>query len=415
MLKKLMIKNFKAIQNMTIEFTPLTVLIGGEFLRKKHGLAGAGFSAFRRGAGHPEYLREKGWTFEEIKSNTGDGENKPIEFIAAFMFSGNTVEWYFAAGCDNEKWSTREFFRVNGKGVISYRVGPGIFNGLMTADTPEPFKNIKLESSVLKIIDDYLKTMCFGKDEIFKLKSFLWKSVYFGLLSPERMRSGNRNIYDDIGPGGESLAAYINGMSKDHKKELEEDVSGIIGSKIGICVKDINGRFIVHTLEKFGNDTTETAASHISDGLLRIIAFSVIMQKTKTVQLALPQGGLNFGQPGSIVTLAEEDLRNGMILLDEIENGINPYLTERLAGLFRGVVAGTNRQVIVTTHSPVILNDFVPEEVVFLWKDKNGAAHCEKMFSTEKMREALGFLNPGEIWENYGKDAILTKLVDCHD
>jgi hypothetical protein len=32
------------------------------------------------------------------------------------------------------------------------------------------------------------------------------------------------------------------------------------------------------------------------------------------------------------------------------------------------------------------------------------------MFSTEAMREALDFLNPGEIWENYGKDAILTKL-----
>jgi hypothetical protein len=26
------------------------------------------------------------------------------------------------------------------------------------------------------------------------------------------------------------------------------------------------------------------------------------------------------------------------------------------------------------------------------------------------MREALEFLNPGEIWENFGKDVILTKL-----
>jgi hypothetical protein len=58
----------------------------------------------------------------------------------------------------------------------------------------------------------------------------------------------------------------------------------------------------------------------------------------------------------------------------------------------------------------VLLNDFKPEEVVFLWKDKNGNIHSKKFFDTEEMREALDFLNPGEIWENYGKDTILAKL-----
>jgi hypothetical protein len=62
----------------------------------------------------------------------------------------------------------------------------------------------------------------------------------------------------------------------------------------------------------------------------------------------------------------------------------------------------------------VILNDFKPEEIVFLWKDKNGAVHSRKFFATEEMREALDFLNPGEIWFNYGKDAILRKLVTVH-
>jgi predicted ATPase len=163
-------------------------------------------------------------------------------------------------------------------------------------------------------------------------------------------------------------------------------------------------------LEEFGNNNTKTAASHISDGLLRIIAFSAIMQKTKTIELTMPEGNLNFGQPGEIIIFGEEDLRNGMMLLDEIENGINPYLTERVVGLFRKVVVDTNRQIIVTTHSPVLLNDFKPEGAVFLWKDRNGSVHCKQMFSTEEMRKALDFLNPGEIWENYGKDTIPTKL-----
>jgi predicted ATPase len=415
MLKKLTIKNFKALQNMTIEFTPLTVLIGGNSCGKSTVLQALDFLRSAAVRDIPEYLREKGWTSEEIKSNPGDGENKPIEFIATFMFANNTLEWYFIADSTDDKWSTRELFSLNGKGVVAYRTMPNVFNGLTITDTPEPFKNIKLESSSLKIIDDYLETMRFGKNEICALKNFLRSSICFGLLSPEKMRSGkDKNTYNDIGPGGESLAVYINGMSESHRKELEEAVSGIIGSEVIIFVKNIDGKFIVHILEKFGNDITETAASHISDGLLRIIAFSAIIQKTKTVELALPGSipgwNLNFNQPGAATVLGEEDLRNGMILLDEIENGINPYVTEKVVGLFRKVVAETNRQVIVTTHSPVLLNDFKPEEVAFLWKDKSGAAHCKQMFSTEEMREALGFLNPGEIWENYGKDAILTKL-----
>jgi predicted ATPase len=67
MLKKLMIKNFKAIQNMTIEFTPLTVLIGGNSCGKSTVLQALDFLRSAAARDIPEYLREKGWTFEEIK------------------------------------------------------------------------------------------------------------------------------------------------------------------------------------------------------------------------------------------------------------------------------------------------------------------------------------------------------------
>jgi predicted ATPase len=411
MLKKLTIKNFKAIRDMTIDFTPLTVLIGANSCGKSTVLQALDFLRSAATRDISEYLREKGWSSEEIKSNTEDDKNRPIEFIAVFMFLNSEVKWHFIADCDGDKWSTRELISVNGKGVVAYRTKPGIFDGLTTKDAPEPFKNIKLESSSLKIIDDYLQTMSFGNNEISALKIFLQGTICFGLLSPEKMRSGNdKNSYNDIGPGGESLAAYIHGMSETHRKELEKAVSGIIGSEVTIFVKNIDGKFVVHILEKFENDIAETTASHMSDGLLRIIAFSAIMQKTKTIELAAPETLSGWDVLSGKAVPAEEDLRNGIILLDEIENGINPYVTEKVVGLFRKVVVETNRQVIVTTHSPALLNDFEPEEVVFLWKDKSGSAHCKQMFSTEGMQEPLGFLNPGEIWENFGKDVILTKL-----
>jgi predicted ATPase len=99
-----------------------------------------------------------------------------------------------------------------------------------------------------------------------------------------------------------------------------------------------------------------------------------------------------------------------MVLLDEIENGINPYLTENISELLSNLTKASKRQVIITTHSPVVLNDFQPEEIVFLWKDKSGAVSGKSMFSTEKMKRTLKVLNPGEVWINYEKDEIIQRL-----
>jgi hypothetical protein len=360
----------------------------------------------------PEYLRERGWEAREIKTNLSNKNDRPIELKATFSFFQNSfVDWYFFADFTDERWSIRELICVNGKGVISYRTMPNIFDGLAIPDVPEPFKNIKLESSSLKIIDDYLETMQFGKNEVYALKEYLRCSKNIDLLSPEKIRSGNETkIINDIGFGGEKLASFINRMSSKNREELEKTISNLIGNKIEIKIKNIDGKYIIHILESFKNGVVETSAGHISDGLLRIMAFAVIMQKTRTIERTIPNENINIGSLGEIVFQEEELSTNGMILLDEIENGINPYLTEKVIGLFRVVIEESGRQVIFTTHSPVILNDIKPEEIVFLWKDRNGAVCGKKMFSTDEMREALDFLNPGEIWENFGKDAILQKL-----
>jgi predicted ATPase len=99
-----------------------------------------------------------------------------------------------------------------------------------------------------------------------------------------------------------------------------------------------------------------------------------------------------------------------VVLLDEIEDGINPYLTEKVIDLLRLAIKNLGRQIIVTTHSPVILNDFNPEEIVFLWKDKKGFIHSRKFFGTEEMKSLLNALNPGEVWINLEKEEILNRL-----
>jgi predicted ATPase len=123
--------------------------------------------------------------------------------------------------------------------------------------------------------------------------------------------------------------------------------------------------------------------SHISDGLLRLIAFVA----------------MSINQPNC----------EGMFLFDEIEDGINPYLTEKIIGLFRSIIKKFDQQIILTTHSPEMVNDISPEEIVFLWKDGKGAVHNMPLFDIEELQEMLEYLNPGDAWMNIRQEELLAK------
>jgi len=82
---------------MTIELTPLTVLIGENSSGKSTVLQAIDFLASMAFRDIPEYLREKDWDFSSLKSQFKGMNEKPIEFI---------TEWNFLTYGKNEllKW-----------------------------------------------------------------------------------------------------------------------------------------------------------------------------------------------------------------------------------------------------------------------------------------------------------------------
>jgi predicted ATPase len=403
MLKKLTIRNFKAIQDMTIEFTPLTVLIGENSCGKSTILQAVDFLRSAASRDIPEYLREKGWTLDELKSQCTDGNEKPLEFVSTWdihvweegRHETKTIEWSFSADKKDEIWHIKEKIiccssnDLNNDPLLSYHNDDRI-------SKPEFLDQLNIQSSALK----YVANTAMSNDKIDMLYFFLSAVTTFELLSPEKMRSGNKMPFShSIGVGGEALAYRIYKMNDSKKQEMNKIISDLIGFYIEVQTFENGGKIELSIICKTDDDRIEINSKHISDGLLRIIAF-IVISMGEEFSFEYDKNGL----------LERAIPRKGMILLDEIENGINPYLTEKVILRLRNLVEKSIEQVIITTHSPVILNEFKPEEIVFLWKDAKGSAHSKKFFDTEEMREALGFLNPGEIWENYGKDTILTKL-----
>jgi len=406
MLKKLTMRNFKAIQDMTIEFTPLTVLIGANSCGKTTILQALDFLHSAATRDIPEYLRERGWSFEELKSKTGEGQKDPIVFISEFRFRIDneikTLVWDFSVDMNKTSWKIKEVIRINNdEPIISVKYNPGM-------SKPPELSNFLLQSSLLKYYDP-----TDAEKEIKKLKSFLGSSSYYGLLSPDMIRLGKKSgLVGNIGNGGEQLSAFIHHLTEDDKNALEKIVSDFLGIEIKIKTIESGSNVALFINEKYTKKELAVDAWHSSDGFLRIIALAAISFERLILRHGNSDGGIKLKHDGTYTRRGYTECNNGMILLDEIENGINPYLTEKAVDLLRKISETTKRQIIITTHSPVILNNINPEEIVFMWKDKDGFVHSKKFFDSDEMKLLLDALNPGEVWINLDKDEILERLFD---
>lgn len=83
----------------------------------------------------------------------------------------------------------------------------------------------------------------------------------------------------------------------------------------------------------------------------------------------------------SILRLSIEisKLENSLILIDEVETGLHPYIQKLLMLNLQKLALRQDLQIIVTTHSPVILDSVPLEGRIFLSRDKQSHdVHVEK-------------------------------------
>lgn len=129
-------------------------------------------------------------------------------------------------------------------------------------------------------------------------------------------------------------------------------------------------RLFLHELFADGNSGLLTEATHVSDGLLRLMA----------------------------IVVSAIRCRGGTLLIDGLEDGLNSEVMGPLLDFLR-YEAGC--QTIVTTHSPVLLsylNDAEARRAVkLLFKDEAGISHCVPFFDLPIPHRMLETLYPGEV------------------
>ena len=177
------------------------------------------------------------------------------------------------------------------------------------------------------------------------------------LLSPHLMRQKARGNAEDIGFGGEKLSSFVSTIKGEARSELIRLLKAFYPRLIDLKASSTKGGWKrLAIVEDFNGKQIETEARHINDGLLRILAI-----------------------------LAQSRTERSLLVFDEIENGVNQELVEKLVKM----LLASGQQMIVTTHSPLILNyldDATAREAVqFVYKTPEGHTRIRRFFDMPRI------------------------------
>jgi len=121
-------------------------------------------------------------------------------------------------------------------------------------------------------------------------------------------------------------------------------------------------------------------ASQASDGTLLVLAYLAI--------LYLPQ-------PPRV------------LLVEEPENGVHPKRLRDVLGVLKELVhEQSHTQVVLTTHSPYVVDLFSPEEVTLCTMQSNGEVKTTRLSESPTVRQQIDVFTLGEIWTSEGDTAL---------
>ncbi|WAS96899.1 AAA family ATPase [Nannocystis punicea] len=212
-------------------------------------------------------------------------------------------------------------------------------------------------------------------------------------LNPESLRTPALTSRDAVlSATGDNLAAVLDrilsGPDRTAIARLETALHAAIPTLSGIALPSLAAHAGTKTLEfvlanaKKGPAITIPCA-HASDGAMLLTAF---------------------------LALAFSD-EPGLILVEEPENGLHPTRLQEVVELLRkistGAVGNTPRQIIVTTHSPLLLNYTQPEEVRIVQRDRERGTIVTPMSDVPDVHKLLDEFGTGELWYLLGEQALV--------
>jgi predicted ATPase len=117
----------------------------------------------------------------------------------------------------------------------------------------------------------------------------------------------------------------------------------------------------------------------------------------KHISGRIPAWNLSEGSARLVATLLALFVPSppALVAIEAPESSLHPYLMEYLADILK--LGSKETQILITTHSPYLLDHLPPESLVIITKER-GETKARRVRKDRALKEALEVLGLGEMW-----------------
>ncbi|OGS46538.1 MAG: chromosome segregation protein SMC [Elusimicrobia bacterium RIFOXYD2_FULL_34_15] len=354
MLNNIEIKGFKSIKEMTLNLKALNILIGPNGVGKSNFISL--FNMINK------IIEQKLQIFVGQSGGVDSllyyGQKTTSELSVKLSFESNIYQFSLVPTLDNTLIFSEEvcFYQAPGYSKpYDEKLGTGHKETRLYEESK--IKPKKVASHVLDTIKN-------------------WKVYHFHDTSTTAKMKQDADVDDNsiFRPDAANLASYLFFLRQKHSQNYKNIIDTIhmvypFFNDFVLRHNPLNNRLIKLEWQEKDSDAYFNTHS-FSDGTLRFIC---------------------------LVTLLMQPHLPSTILLDEPELGLHPYAITLLANLLKSAAAKT--QVIVSTQSVTLVNQFKPEDIIVVDRNEKERQSTFKHLKEEDTKSWIEEYGLGDLWE----------------
>ncbi|MCI0637663.1 MAG: AAA family ATPase [Gemmataceae bacterium] len=392
MLKRIHIENYKCLRDVTVDVGDFTILIGpndsgkSSFLEvigslgkiAKHGYASV-FSGERSAANvvwRKDVTRYIVWEAEGTASKHTFRYH--LEIPGDLRPPRESLEW------DGKKLYWTEEVVADSEVHRSTHLAPGTPVVIIPSGQGKQIQQIQQGTTQLQ---EFFRR---GQPPYVSIVDVLTSSIAYHFEMDKLPQAAVPTPKISLEPSGGNLAAVLdvvhntpdNSTFEAIERSLREAIPTLGGIRLPPSADRPGAKALEFVLAGNGQPAVTIPGSLASGGALLLTAF---------------------------LTLAYTD-SPGILLFEEPENGLHPVRLQHVLDIFRkisrGEVGNRKRQVVVTTHSPLLLNYANPDDVRVFVRDSIQGTRVIPMTEVPDIDRLLKEFSLGELWYLLGEEKL---------
>jgi predicted ATPase len=390
MITQMTVENFKALKKVTVDLNPLTVLIGpndtgkSSFLEAVFALAESTRSPLAQCFWSP-------WQGRELVYRQGKAVNLSAQLKDSYSSDQKTVYELaieFSEGSNAHLRSEH----INGSENADIDKPGGItgVNRLQNNSLTQPNHSQKRD---LQIVYNRLHSPILSR----------WNMEE--LARPSKLPTQRKFPIHPSGYGLSSCLTELKLQSFQKFSKLLDGFRFLFPGIVDVPVK--RGKERIARFDPF--DGFFNGIPQPSEKDDEVYSFSILREDGVEIPSGLASGGSLIAL--AFLTLAHLPEPRKLLLIEEPENGIHPGILKEMIDVFRKATTRPPEcQVIMTTHSPLLLDFVEPEEVRIFLRNEENEIEVFNAKQIPDIHDRLKYLMLGELIYNEGEKEIVEEI-----